>query len=132
MFLYAQEMTIDESLEYLNQHLSDLGYGDEVWEVIEYNKNGNYLWIGMQDYTGYFYSEEIDYKLVLDGSFTYKQNFSPTETDYVTVKFTDNDVTKMYYDYEEKSKEFVFASYSDKTTKVFIDLLKKIQANSKK
>lgn len=127
----AQDLSISESVVYLNQHLDDLSFYDEEWEYIEYNEKDHSLWIGIYVYLDVDYGEDLEITMYLDGNFWHEKYTSDGDGRYVTIRFENNDILEMDYYGEYESNEFSFANSSDRTTEVFLDLLDLIHAESK-
>lgn len=128
--ILAQNLSIAESVSYLNSHLSDLEFSNEEWDIIQYDEESNTLWIDMYYWDeDYEYDDLLMYTLYLDGSYSSKEAYDE-DGSYILVTFANNDVFVMDYYEEYDSNEFYFANKSVKTTKVFLDLLDLIHAKS--
>ena len=125
--LTAQNLSISESIDYLNDHLRDFDLIDEEWENIEYDEENNALLI--EYYIGF--GDVLYTTLNLDCNFWYEEYRDEEYGDLMVVYFENNDVVLLYPFEEYYTNQFYFANYSAKNTKVLLDLLDLIHYKSK-
>jgi hypothetical protein len=125
--LTAQNLSISESVDYLNDHLRDFDLIDEEWELIEYDEKNNALLI--ESYIGF--GDVMITTLYLDGNFWHEEYRDEEYGDVMVVNFENNDVVQLDFFGEYYTNQFYFANYSAKNTKVLLDLLDLIHDRSK-